>query len=182
MGKPAIKLKQGETYYKLTAITLLSIGKYGGEIWLFKCYCGKEVIRKPCPVIRGHAKSCGCYVNGEIRKSDNTAFKEVYNTYKYNSRVREIDFNLTHEEFKEITSKNCHYCGTIPKQILNSRNKKHIFIYNGIDRIDSNKDYNLDNCYPCCKTCNWMKNDLGYDEFLIHIKTIVKNLSQYGRQ
>lgn len=42
--------------------------------------------------------------------------------------------------------------------------------YNGIDRVDPTKGYIIDNCVPCCTTCNYMKRILQRDEFLDHVK------------
>jgi 5-methylcytosine-specific restriction endonuclease McrA len=61
----------------------------------------------------------------------------------------------------------CHYCG----------NK---IIGVGLDRIDSSIGYTIENCVPCCKDCNIMKNAKGYDEFIQKCKQIVKNLEQIG--
>ena len=44
--------------------------------------------------------------------------------------------------------------------------------FNGIDRIDSNIGYTVNNCVPCCTICNHMKNDLTTDEFYNHIKLL----------
>ena len=41
---------------------------------------------------------------------------------------------------------------------------------NGIDRINSDKGYTIDNCVPCCAQCNHMKLDYTTEEFLTKIK------------
>ena len=46
------------------------------------------------------------------------------------------------------------------------------YVYNGVDRVDNERGYSLENCVPCCKFCNRMKRDLGKKEFLEHIKNI----------
>ena len=43
----------------------------------------------------------------------------------------------------------------------------HIYI-----RMDSKLDYTLDNCVPCCKTCNYLKKDLTFEEFKSHTNKI----------
>jgi hypothetical protein len=43
---------------------------------------------------------------------------------------------------------------------------------NGIDRIDSNKSYCIENCKACCATCNYLKNDLDIKDFMIHLVKI----------
>ena len=81
------------------------------------------------------------------------------NYYKSNAKARGISWELTNEQFLELVTKDCDYCG-------------HSQEYNGIDRIDSSKGYTIDNCVPCCSWCNTMKLDYSKTEFLEHIKKI----------
>ena len=37
--------------------------------------------------------------------------------------------------------------------------------YSGIDRIDSLKDYTIENTVPCCKICNYAKSNLTLKQF-----------------
>lgn len=53
-----------------------------------------------------------------------------------------------------------------------------VFIYSGIDRVDSAKSYNAENCVPCCKVCNYMKRSLSRSEFLSHIAMINAHANQ----
>jgi hypothetical protein len=50
--------------------------------------------------------------------------------------------------------------------------------YNGIDRIDSNLGYEINNCIPCCGTCNYMKNTMTPKDFLKKIEIIYLNFLQ----
>lgn len=45
----------------------------------------------------------------------------------------------------------------------------------GIDRVDSQKHYTLENSQPCCSDCNYFKKDLNLDSFLDQIYFIIKN-------
>ena len=65
--------------------------------------------------------------------------------------------------FKELMEMKCFYCGFYDK------NK-----YNGIDRVDSTKNYQLGNIVSCCYMCNMMKNTLDIKTFIFHIQKIVK--------
>ena len=38
-------------------------------------------------------------------------------------------------------------------------------MHNGIDRVDSTMGYAIDNCVPCCKTCNIAKHTMTTIEF-----------------
>ena len=77
-----------------------------------------------------------------------------YSSYKCGALNRELQFDLTIQQFLENTGKNCYICG-----------KENIDIHkNGIDRMDSNIGYIIDNCMCCCGECNIMKKDYTYDE------------------
>lgn len=62
----------------------------------------------------------------------------------------------------ELIQKNCAYCNAEPNPL------------NGIDRIDSNIGYEIDNCVPACAQCNYMKNDLTLTDFNEHLRQILK--------
>jgi len=66
--------------------------------------------------------------------------------------------DLTFEQFQIIINQSCFYC--------NQPNAR------GIDRIDSDKPYTIDNSHPCCQICNQMKSDRTHQEFIAHIKKI----------
>lgn len=85
-----------------------------------------------------------------------------YISYKASANVRGHSFELQKEEFVSLITGDCHYCG-----------KKES---NGIDRKDSSIGYTTSNAVPCCKTCNYMKGTLKYDDFLNHISVIYKNI------
>lgn len=154
--------------------------------YICKCECGNIVSKNGHLLQSGGTKSCGCLakeqsvkqgkINGLRLGSSNSGFTCLYYTYKHGAKSRNYSFNLTKEEFKTITSNNCHYCNKIPSQVKNKQAKKSPFskdyIYNGIDRKDNNIGYELSNCLPCCKTCNIMKTDMKYEDFIEHISKI----------
>lgn len=94
---------------------------------------------------------------------------EHYSIVKAGAKYRGIDFKLTLDEFKSIVMQKCHYCNEVYDGKYKGRN--------GIDRIDSSKGYVLSNCVPCCATCNSMKLDTDYDEFLNNVKYIYKHMN-----
>ncbi len=97
--------------------------------------------------------------------------KDRINTAKYIWRAHYSDGCLF-ETFLELSQQECHYCGSKPA------NQSKGFIYNGLDRIDSDLDHSPSNIVPCCKHCNFAKRDLPYDAFLDLIMKIHKNLCQ----
>lgn len=46
------------------------------------------------------------------------------------------------------------------------------YFYNGIDRVDSSLGYVPDNVRPCCKKCNYMKNQMELKEFHEQVRKI----------
>jgi Zn finger protein HypA/HybF involved in hydrogenase expression len=73
--------------------------------------------------------------------------------YKHGALKRNLEFELTKEDFKELWNKSCYYCGDTIETI-------------GIDRRDNNKGYVSNNIVPCCPTCNYMKHKLDEETFL----------------
>lgn len=98
----------------------------------------------------------------------------VFTTYRRMAQESNKEFNISLEEFKTLTSRDCFYCGDppsktmkMPKYALGS------YLYNGIDRLDSLMGYTPDNIVPCCTRCNMMKWILSMEDFLNHIEKIL---------
>lgn len=62
------------------------------------------------------------------------------------------------------------------KSVCRVKGKLAPFTYNGIDRVDSDGDYTIDNCVPCCKICNRMKVDTPVADFIAHLIQIYAHL------
>lgn len=89
-----------------------------------------------------------------------------YNIYRKNAKKKKRSFTITKEQFISITSKPCYYCGGYMKEDLLGEK------YNGIDRVDSKKGYDIDNVVSCCEMCNRMKLDYNNNLFLNQIRKI----------
>jgi len=96
-----------------------------------------------------------------------------YKHYALNAARRKIEFNLDKKIFLYLIHHNCYLCG---KKTDNEHQ-------NGIDRVDNNKGYILENVQPCCGNCNFIKNKFSlqtiFDKFkkiLIKRKFEVKNI------
>ena len=109
-------------------------------------------------------------IKNPIKYSDR---KEYYDKWRYTftgrfSRTRQqandrkINFALTLEDYLDFWDKKCYYCN-LPSM-------------GGIDRVDNNIGYELDNCIPCCWRCNVMKSNQNQQDFIWHCKAIVNNL------
>ena len=84
-----------------------------------------------------------------------------FSSYKTNAMSRELEFNLTFDEFQELVTSRCHYCESQPS--------------NGVDRLDSHLGYETSNVVPCCTKCNAMKSSLDPDDFIAHVLKIAGN-------
>ena len=105
----------------------------------------------------------------------------VYSSYKERARVRKIDFELSRRQFGVFTSSDCFYCNAPPMNVrkVKMRQKRYegwgTYQYNGIDRVDNNRGYIIDNCVPCCKYCNTAKGSKMIEEFYEWIKRVWEN-------
>ena len=95
-----------------------------------------------------------------------SAFYALFSQYKKNAAERSFKFELSDEEFLQLTTCDCHYCGIAPKQFFRKNIGNGPYVYNGIDRKDNSVGYTMENCVSCCKTCNYSKGTLGEDEFI----------------
>ena len=92
-----------------------------------------------------------------------------YDAYKKRSHLKMVEFELTDDDFKQLTKRPCYMCG---KSINNSLSPEHS---NGIDRFDNSVGYTLKNTEPCCKTCSYMKKELSHENFIDKLVDIYYN-------
>ena len=74
---------------------------------------------------------------------------------------KEKVMDLTPVQCTALQCAPCYLCGVTPAC--------------GIDRMDADGDYTVDNSRPCCAPCNYMKKDLSLDDFKGHIGTILRH-------
>jgi hypothetical protein len=172
----------GKIFGRLTVIKYMN--KYK---WLCKCSCGNEKEIRSDMLKSGTTKSCGCLQKetcSNLAKKYNknklfedrtlAAFNQLYGNYKYSAKRRNYIFELTKEEFKNLTKQKCYYCDTEPIQIHKCNSS--IYIYNGIDRINNDLGYNINNCVPCCGDCNKLKYQKSFSDYVEYIKRVYNAL------
>lgn len=160
----------GEKFGKLTVIKR-SYNKNHRVRWLCKCECGKETIVDGANLRRGSTKSCGCWNIDRMKlKPELAGMRYVFYGYRKSAKKRGLKFTLTEEQFAETTQQNCYYCGTKPKRASIYSKNNGIYIYNGLDRIDNNKGYTIDNVVPCCTRCNYAKKNFTLNNYKEWIK------------
>jgi len=179
MNKRIIDISN-QKFGRLTAIKFAYI-KNHQSIWECKCDCGNVKLVSGSNLRSNHTKSCGCIREERLRKlgkdrrkiEGESSFNALFYAYKVNSKKRDLKFLLTKEEFRRLTKQKCHYCGSPPNQIRDNKNGSYgIYIYNGVDRINNNEGYTLNNCVACCKDCNIAKGTKSLKEFVRWIERV----------
>ena len=120
-----------------------------------------------------HCPNC-CHARNGSNLS--TALYDMLIHYKNNARTRNIEWQLTEEQYKKLVKDKCYYCGAEPSERKGTIINNKIELVNGIDRIDSSKGYSIENCVSCCAMCNKMKNNYSQQQFLDKICAIYHNI------
>ncbi len=151
--------------------TLTVIKKATGLHWLCLCDCGSERLISKTNLKKCKTKSgnCMCSKNRTKTKlpSGESSCKLLYKAYENNAKKRNIAFKISLNDFKQITKKDCDYCGIEPSnKYIQTQRSNGYYVYNGIDRVDNKKGYILENCVPCCETCNRAKLQMTKKQFI----------------
>ena len=94
-----------------------------------------------------------------------SSFARLVRQYRASATRRGIEFSLSTETVRTLTSANCTYCGVEPRQVMRSKDSNGSYIYNGIDRIEASVGYIDGNCTAACKICNRAKTDMTASEW-----------------
>ena len=180
------------------------VSPLGGNNWVVKCIkCGKEQ-QQNVGNMKKHKKDTCFYC--EHPDSVKAAFnrtrldkmpidERIYYYYKNNVEknnnkpgAKQKPFELTLEQYTKLIHSDCFYCGNKPTSdnIWNKSGKRkcddELIYINGVDRINSSKDYTVDNCVSCCPICNKMKMDFDISLFYQQIEKIyLKRLNDQSK-
>ena len=120
------------------------------------CDCGKRMWVRYTSLQGKHARSCGCLKLETLhrRKKPDTIIRlnAMERYYKRNSKLREVAWRLSKATFQALVNQPCIYCGYHENLC-------------GVDRVDNNRGYTIKNSVPCCRWCNWGKNERTLEEF-----------------
>lgn len=163
------------------------IGTHGtSAYWECICDCGNKHKADSKCLKNGGVKSCGCLQN-DMRKQMQIAKRGtgqgpinlLYHKYSWAARKRNLQFDISKEEFKILILSECFYYNSKPIKVLYYENNYYPEILaNGIDRIDNDLGYIFKNCVPCCKQCNQAKSNLLVKDFYKWIKKVYRK--KYG--
>ena len=171
--------------------------------WKCKCECGNFAVIYANSLISGATKSCGCLAGAN---SESTAWNRLYLTH---IRTESTKGKLSRTLFKQLSVKNCVYCGSVPK-LWNTHLKKNglkkkkdkykiasdytvarsWIKKNGVDRVNNKLKYSSSNSVSCCTDCNMEKSGRDFHEWLdrqsrikndpLYPTKIIKKLKKMG--
>lgn len=175
----------GQKYGRLTIIEKKGCDKYNNRLYMCECECGNFLDVRGNALSSGNTKSCGC-LSLEIKKSktlpnNRGVINQIILQYKRHAKDRNLDWNLTYEQVETIIQKPCNYCGT---EKSNNKVTKNCtgYLHNGIDRIDSNKGYEISNVVSCCKICNYAKSDMNQADFISWSQRVSNHTKAMAKQ
>ena len=148
----------------------------GYRVYLCSCDCGNR--KKVISANIHRTKSCGC-LKREPKLTHRipdggAALNELYSKTKRGAVVhRNYEWGISKEDFRNLTSQPCHYCGAPPVDIFNKGRYSSDYKANGLDRVDNLKGYILENVVPCCERCNRAKFTGSYGEFQTYLDRLV---------
>jgi hypothetical protein len=106
-----------------------------------------------------------------VKKYKDSLVSKLY-MYQYEANEKNIEFKLTEDEQIKMFEQKCYYCNYSEKDKLN-----------GIDRLNNDIGYILDNCVSCCSLCNYMKATLPVYIFVKRCEHIAvyNKLTDHGK-
>lgn len=113
--------------------------------------------------------------NLELSQLLNARYRSLYYGVGQKTSIgkrKNLKFSLSKKQAFLLMCKPCHYCGGFDEQFKAGKYKIPSV---GIDRVDSNLGYKLNNCVPCCSICNTLKLDHKVEDFFNIIKKIYKH-------
>lgn len=171
-----IKNEVGKVFGYWTVVSRAENDQFNNARWNCRCVCGNMGIVLGAHLRKGSSSSCGCFNKlrtRETHSTDDSYFKRLFRNCKSGARVRNLDFCLTEEQYKELILKDCAYCGDAPYEPrFYARHDTGVFNCHGVDRVDNSVGYVLDNCVTACKLCNQIKMDATLEDFLTRVNKI----------
>lgn len=173
----------GSRFGRLLVVELIRMVDRG-RMWRCTCDCGNEAFASTRSLRAGDITSCGCKRLWHKTAPIVASQRKLYYSYQRDAARRRkgagVEFALSFEAFVNLTSQDCAYCGAAPgRQVERTTRFNGHYVYNGVDRVDSDQGYTESNCVAACFTCNWMKKTMSAELFLAHVERI--HLHRAGR-
>lgn len=152
------------------------IGEYRGvkEKTIFLCpFCRKEFITTPQKIATKHTRSCGCTSNGK-RSGTKYLSGTFLNRWRRGAIARNINIKISDNELEQKLIEQDFKCALSGLKLITGYIPL-IDITASIDRIDSSKEYSIDNIQWVHKDINMMKQSYTQEQFINYCRMVVKN-------
>lgn len=168
-----------------------------GDLWKCKCDCRNVFEIHGYSFSTNKRRSCGCLADAvahaisfERRTYSEATRNQHYQLHKSSAKQQEV-VPLEFSVWESVAKRPCHYCGETDirnytrtrhtKRFATALTPEEVTRYdcklNGIDRVDSQRGYELENCVSCCSMCNYMKQDYSITEFIQKIHQIANRFT-----
>lgn len=172
----------GKKFGSITVVSFAELGKFKNARWNCVCDCGNKLILDAHSIDKKKDNDrCHKCVKRGYQDETLSSKNNLYARYKGTcAELRGYSFSLSFEDFINLTQQNCYYCGAPPTNYKKLFDAKKGYFYNGLDRIDNTKGYDLSNVKPCCTDCNYAKGTLTEKEFVDWVKKCHNYLNSKG--
>jgi cytidyltransferase-like protein len=169
----------GKKYNQLTIVEPIQDTNF--KQYLCKCDCGKDHECTIFDVIRGKVKTCGHAQ--KARGRNNSRFKGVgdipaahWHSILSSARQRGIDVQITLEDIWSLFLEQEGKCSltNIPLFFAETAKDKSLKTAS-LDRVDSNKEYTIDNVQWVHKIINYMKMTTNQETFIEFCRLVSEN-------
>jgi len=171
----------GQRYGRLLVTGYSHHDKHNSIVWDTICDCGNTHKVLGSSLRKGQTQSCGCLWKEERAKvweknklpEGEASFNALLSRYKQGAKQRELVFDLSSDQFRDLIQQPCFYCGNATVIETSFMSLPYAYSYvSGLDRKDNSIGYTEQNVVPCCWTCNKMKGLLNMEEFLAQVHNI----------
>jgi len=174
----------GKVYGKTEVLQRVANSPNGAAVYLCKCQCGSTRKILGTRLLSGKAQRCRkCGYAEHLAKvhqmhtkppGEAAAYAAFVTTKRQCADKRGLIWEIAFEDWKRLAALPCHYCGGPPLNCGYNGS----YQYSGLDRVDNDVGYVLNNVVPCCKLCNCAKSDQTVSEFLDWVRRIYDHITE----
>ena len=171
-----IKDLKNQRFGRLVVFKYDKPGHNRNSKWWCKCNCGNVISVYGTNLTKGNTKSCGCI---QRKAPGESAAHTLYNSYVNGAKRRSLEWAISKRYFLYLTKQNCYYCNNKPSKYQKPQSNNGGYYYNGIDRINNEYGYTINNVTTCCYVCNVWKLSMKQNDFINHCKKIAHTIRDY---
>lgn len=159
-------IAEGMKFGRLTLLNIVfkGAGHNKRTYWKCKCECGKVIECQQRRLVVGDTRSCGCLrleiIHSWKKPPIGLITSRMITMFKNSAKRRSIEFSVSQQELWDLWNKQEGKCAITGVPISLEGSPKSA----SIDRIDSHKDYTIDNIQWVHNVVNLMKRKMTLEE------------------